>query len=408
VGSPGNRTLLVISPWDRLWSLGGGAGVSDEYHFIDGFTRAGYDIHFLMPESDEPVRHDFPRLHLHTFPNFFASMHEFPTAVKRLTWMPLFSAMTVPRALRLARETGADAVLCLSYYATLAGWACARRFGIPSVGKLFGVMDLVHTEWPALKYHLKNAEQIAGMSVSQEAWIILDDGTRGDEVARARGIPPERIHFLPNGVNVEWQDRVVDRSAARVRFAIPPDAGVVLFLARLVASKRPAEVIRAAALVLERGPGDTMFVFAGDGPERGACEALARELGVSERIRFIGAVAHDDVPELMAASDLFVSTSNLTNKALPTCEALVCGLPVVAYDVGDTAAVVRPGETGALVGNGDTAGLADAISDLLTDSAARTRLAQAARRVAGQSFTGWDERVAMELEIFDHLIRDRA
>jgi glycosyltransferase involved in cell wall biosynthesis len=321
--------------------------------------------------------------------------------------MPLFQLLVVPRSLRLARHLSADAVLGLSYYSTMATRMCARRLGIPSVAKLFGVMDLVHTEWPALKYWFKNFEQIAGMSFPQDAWIILNDGTRGDEVARSRGIPEDRIHFLPNGVNLEWQERQFDRGAARKSYGLPDDADVVLFLARLVESKRPQEVVYAAEKIVSRVPRETTFLFAGDGEERARCEALARELGIADHVRFLGVVPHDDIPQIMAASDLFVSTSRLTNMALPTCEALICGVPVVAYDVGDTASLVRAGETGALVPDGDTGALADAIAGMLADREELARMSQAAAGRASESLTGWDDRVAMELEIFEGLIEGK-
>jgi len=395
-----------------MWSLGGGAGVSDEYHFIDGFTRAGYEIHLLLPEADEneddgggrAAFDDFEGVHLHTYPNFFASMRDFPVAAKRLAWFPLFNAMVVPRALRLARDARPDAVLGLSYYAAAAAWACRRR-GLPSCVKLFGVMDLVHTEWSATRYWFKNIEQLVALKFPQDAWIILDDGTRGDEIARARGIPERLIHFLPNGVDLDWQGRSVDRAAARARLGVPEGAPVVLFLARMVASKRPEELVQAMPDVADRGGGNAVFVFAGDGPERARCEALARALGVLERSRFVGTVAHDDVPALMAAADVFVSTSRLTNMALPTCEALVCGVPVVAYDVGDTAKVVRTGETGVLVPDGDHEALAAGVAGVLADAAARERMSRRAAVLAQEVLTGWDERIAMELEIIEGLIR---
>jgi glycosyltransferase involved in cell wall biosynthesis len=397
-----------------MWSLGGGAGVSDLYRFFDGLARAGYELHMLLPEADESEEplHDgraafdtIDGLHLYRFPNFFASMQEFPVAARRLAWLPLFQLLVVPRALRLARELRPDAVIGLSHYSTASAWACRRR-GVPSCVKLFGVMDLVHTEWPRLRYWFKNFEQLSALAFPQDAWIVLDDGTRGGEIVRSRGVPPERIHFLPNGVNLEWAHRPHDRAAARDRFALPRGRGVVLFLARLVASKRPQELIRAIAPATEAGARDALFVFAGDGPERASCQALAAQLGVDGRVRFLGPVAHGDVPELMAASDVFVSTSSLTNMALPTCEALVCGVPVVAYDVGDTASVVRTGETGVLVRDGDAAALGAGIAHVLGDPDARARMSAGAAALAQEVLTGWDDRIAMELGVIDALIRN--
>ncbi len=395
---PDRACILVVSPWETVWSLGRddvAAGVSDDDRFIDGFIRAGYQLHFLRPRS---AKRD-PRVTTHFYPNFFRLTRWLPTPFKRPLWPLLFHVLVAPRALSLAKSLGADLVLGHSHYSTFATWLCARRLGVRSAVKLFGVMDLVHTEWPPLKYWFKNVEQLLALEFPQDAWIVLDDGTRGDRILRGRGIPWGRIHFLPNGLNMEWMDAKVDRSAARAKFELPSDGPVVLFLARLVESKRPLDLLHAAARV----EAPARFVFAGDGSQRRACEQAARELRLTERTHFLGTVAHDDVPTLMAAADVFVSTSTLTNRALPTCEAMICGVPVIAYDTGDTTTVVRDEATGLVVKDGDVDALAAAIGRLLGDEQRRARLAEAARRLAQEKFVSWDRRIRDEMTIVDEL-----
>jgi glycosyltransferase involved in cell wall biosynthesis len=386
-----------------VWSLGRDddvkAGVSDDDRFIDGFTRAGWELHFLRPRSH---RTD-PRVVTHAYPNFFRATRDLPVASRRALWPGLFNSMVVPRAVALARELAPDVVMGHSHYATLATWWCRRITGAPAVTKLFGVMDLVHTEWPAARYLTKNFEQLVALRYPQDAWIVLDDGTRGGDVLRGRGIPDDRIHFLPNGLNLEWMERREDRAAARAKYHLPPNAPVVLFLARLVESKRPLDALAAVARVLRAHVPGTWLVIAGDGPLRDACERAARAEGVAEHVRLAGTVPHEDVPALMAASDVFVSTSTLTNRALPTCEAMICGVPVVAYDSGDTTTVVRDGETGEVVPDGDVDALAAAIAGLLRDAPRRERLAATARALARDTFVSWDRRIAMELAIIDGL-----
>lgn len=399
--------ILVVSPWESVWSLGGEskAGVSDDDRFIDGFTRAGYELHFLRPRPSEP-QHDDPRVHTHFYPNFFRATRSLPTWLRRPLWPWLFETVAAPRAFRLARELCPDVVIGHSHYTTRTTNRCRRRLGIPSVVKLFGVMDLVHTEWSRAKYAFKNLEQIVALAYPQDAWIILDDGTRGGEILRAQGIPADRIHFLPNGLDVEWADAAIDRADARARLGLPAHGRVVLFLARLVASKRPRDFIRAATRVLSGRRDGVVFALVGDGDERAACERAAREAGLADRVRFLGTVPHDEVPRVMAASDLFVSTSTHTNRALPTCEAMLCGVPVVVYDTGDTTTVVRDGEAGRVVADGDVDALATAIAHLLDDEAERLRLSANARRVARESFTSWPKRIQMEIEIIERLRSD--
>ncbi len=396
------RRLLIVSPWESVWSLGGKAGVSDDDHFIDVFTRAGYELHFLRPQPSQPI--DDPRVHTHLYPNFFRATRTFPTWLRRPLWPSLFQRIVTPRALRLARELRPDVVIGHSHYTTVVTRACRRELKIPCVVKLFGVMDLVHTEWGGLKYTFKNFEQLAALRYQQDAWIVLDDGTRGGDILRSRGIPAERIHFLPNGLDVEWANLTIDRAAARASLGLPSDKKVVLFLARLVASKRPMDFLRAASRVLDN-QNDVVFVVVGDGDERVSCENFVHHINLGSHIKFLGTVAHDDIPRVMAASDLFVSTSTLTNRALPTCEAMLCGVPVIVYDTGDTTTVVRDGETGVVVENGDIDALAGAITRLLGDEALRARLATNARQLARTTFTSWEQRIQMEMTIIEGLIR---
>lgn len=398
--------ILVISPWETVWSLGTEsgvrAGVSDDDRFIEGFTRAGYELHFLRPHSV----HTDTRVVTHTYPNFFHETAGYPTAARRALWPALFNLHVVSRATALARSLAPVVVMGHSHYSTFATWRCRRATGVPSVVKLFGVMDLVHTEWSNARYYTKNFEQLVALKYDQDAWIVLDDGTRGGDVLRAHGIPAERVHFLPNGLDLDWMNRTEDRVASRARFSLPAGARVVLFLARLVDSKRPLDAVASFARAAGADK-DAHLVIAGDGPLRGACERAAREAGVAERVHFAGIIPHDDVPALLAACDLFVSTSALTNRALPTCEAMMCGVPVLVYDTGDTATVVRHGESGWLVSDGDVDALAAGMTQLLGDGAVRERLAEGGRRVARDTFTSWERRLALELAVIEMVARKK-
>jgi glycosyltransferase involved in cell wall biosynthesis len=224
----------------------------------------------------------------------------------------------------------------------------------------------------------------------------------------SRGVPPDKIHFLPNGLNVEWRELKFDRSEARFRYGMKDAAVVVLFLARMVASKRPQDVVRAIARVHKNTEDEIQFVFAGQGPERESCEALAKRLGVDDIVSFLGAVPHAEVPAVMTAADLFVTTSDITNMSIPTCEALICGVPVVAYNVGATDKVVVDDETGVLVEDGNFNRLADALAALINDRKKRNRLGQSARKFSRDNFTGWNDRIKMEMGIIERLIAERS
>src|SRR5205823_5713868 len=115
-------------------------------------------------------------------------------------------------------------------------------------------------------------------------------------------------------------------------------------------------------------------LFAGDGPLRPELEALARQLGIETRVRFLG-IRHD-VPDLLQAADVFVLTSVSEAASLTLLEALAAGRPAVVTAVGGNPEIVRDGREGLLVGRGDVRGVAEAVLKILDDPGLAARLGE--------------------------------
>ncbi len=142
----------------------------------------------------------------------------------------------------------------------------------------------------------------------------------------------------------------------------------------------------------------TSFVIAGDGPDRGALEARARDLGVDGRTRFLGSVSRDVVLRLFRAADATVLSSSWENLPHTVLEALAVGSPVIATAVGGVPEVVRDGENGLLVPPNDADALSASIRRLLEDDELRRRLADAAPgSVAGYTEEAVFSRIEAEL-----------
>ena len=142
----------------------------------------------------------------------------------------------------------------------------------------------------------------------------------------AWGIPPAKIDVIPNGVDLErFAFRVERRAAARQAIGCGDDDLVVGAVGRLVASKGYELITRGFSTL----PDHARLVIVGDGPERAAITDLARNLGVDDRVRFLG--ERLDIDHLLAGFDLFVSASERGEETfgLATVEALASGLPIV-------------------------------------------------------------------------------
>ena len=137
---------------------------------------------------------------------------------------------------------------------------------------------------------------------------------------------------------------------------------------------------------LKRLSSDLSFecLLVGDGPERPAMEVMAANLGLSNRVRFLG--YRDDVPSLLRQCDLFVLPSLWEPFGIAMVEAMVLGVPVVACCAGGVPEIITDGETGVLVTPGSPLALAEGICRVLSDQVFAARLAAQARKIAEGRF----------------------
>jgi glycosyltransferase involved in cell wall biosynthesis len=198
------------------------------------------------------------------------------------------------------------------------------------------------------------------------------------------GLPPEKVALIYNGVDTEKFAPRPDREAERASRGWPGEAFVVGHTGTMVAHKGQPQVLRACAAAAA-ATADLRVVLLGDGPDRGALVALARELGLEGRVVMPGFEA--DVPRVLGCLDAYLHFSReregCSNAIL---EAMACGLPVVATDVGGNRELVEDGVTGFLVGEEDVAAAGAALRRLAVDRELRTRLGQAARSAAERQF----------------------
>ena len=189
------------------------------------------------------------------------------------------------------------------------------------------------------------------------------------------GSKPCPIEVIPNFVDTE----LFHPGAAHKQDGDPPSA---VHVSNFRPVKRVPWLLRAFELATRGTRAELTLV--GDGPDSSACRALAHELRIHERVRFLG--ERDAMPELLAPADVFVLTSSEESFGLSALEAMSCGTPVVATNVGGVSEVVDDGVTGLLAPVDDIEGFAAKLALVLFDEQRAETMGIAARKVAEERF----------------------
>jgi glycosyltransferase involved in cell wall biosynthesis len=201
----------------------------------------------------------------------------------------------------------------------------------------------------------------------------------------AGGVAPEKVSLIHDAVDV----RDVEPLAVRPRVRSALEAGendiVLLVLATLVRRKGLDVLLEALARTRAWTREKNLVLWiAGDGPERCALESQAEELGLSQRVRFLGQRA--DAHDLLAASDIFVLPSRREGLGVAALEAMAARRPIVASRVGGLGEAVVDGRTGILVPPEDPDALARALDRLAADPELRRRLGEAGPARVSEGF----------------------
>ena len=192
-------------------------------------------------------------------------------------------------------------------------------------------------------------------------------------------LPPSRVTVIPNGVDAQAFQGVNQASArAQVRqeLEIPESSIVLISVGNLSQEKGYADLLSFLGDLSPNGI-ENHLVLVGEGPLREPLQQQARQLGLADRVHFLG--RRSDVPQLLSGSDLFVLPSKTEGMPAVLIEAGLAGLPSVAFNVGGVAEVVDHGVSGLLAAPGDQAGFSQALAWLCRDQGQRTLMGAAAR-----------------------------
>ncbi len=251
--------------------------------------------------------------------------------------------------------------------------------GVPVIVTPHGPTDIMREEQirrnPSLEKRLaKGLHTAAGISAISHHIQT--------EILSIGGIADEKVRVIPNGVNLEDYTKVE---------AIQLDFPYILAMGRMVPQKGFDHLIHAFEKVARRTP-DLRLLFAGEGVNRRDYEQLVNNLGLQDRIQFLGLVQGSRKISFLKGAEFFVCPSRFEPFGIVVLEALASGVPVIAHRVGGIIDIIEEGEQGLLVDPDSSEDLAESILALHADVERRRGMGQAALlKARGYDWTSINE-----------------
>jgi glycosyltransferase involved in cell wall biosynthesis len=272
------------------------------------------------------------------------------------------------RLTRLFRNRQAAAVVTVGagdkmFWGRLAAW----RAGVPVV------LSAIHsTGWPDVIGRMNRM-----LTPITDGFIGVADA-HGRYLVEREGFPAAKVNVIPNGVDCDRFHPSVDGSQIRRELGIGERTPVAGIVAALRPEKNHALLLDAFAAVRQSVP-DARLLVVGDGPERPALESQLARLGLQDAVHLLG--TRGDIPQLLAAMDVFVLTSRMEANPVSILEAMATGKPVVAPRVGSIPQSVLDGETGYLSEPNDSSSTANRLTDFFLHPSRARAFGAAGRRL---------------------------
>jgi len=252
----------------------------------------------------------------------------------------------------------------------------SRGRRLPFVTTLHGtditLVGLDRSYLPITKYAIQESDGVTSISKYLKEKTIEDFGvTRGIEVVE---------NFVNCDVYMPIKD-LKKRAVARKKLGNPNEA-ILMHLSNFRPVKRLLDVVRIFARVVREVP--ARLVLIGDGPDRSAAEWLATDLGIHEKVHFLG--KQERVNELLPLADILLMPSELESFGLAALEAMACKVPSIATRVGGVPELIDDGVTGLLYEVGDVDGMSQGVLELLKDRERLDAMRNAGRETARTRF----------------------
>lgn len=343
----------------RNMEFGGAQVVVNQ--LINGLDRDKYNVGLCILTREDNSLLDEP--------------YKLPVKIHKLNKRSKFDLGLLFKLKRLLIYERTDIVHTHGWTADVWSRLAARMAKVPVI------ISHSHTNQPGIKRSLIFWNKI--MAGFTDHFITVGEANR-KVLTELIKIPPEKITIIRNVVDYERFNIKTDTAAKKRELGLEPDSKIISIIGRLHQAKGHEYFLEAAGIVTGRIPA-VEFLIAGAGELEKDLRRKSRELGIEDKTHFLG--GRKDIPEILAVTDVYVSSSLFEGLPLTLLEAMAAGKAIAATDIEGCRELIANGQSGFLTPPEDVRSQADIIIKLLENSDLRRQLGENARSIVQRGYT---------------------
>jgi len=281
------------------------------------------------------------------------------------------------RLVKILRREGPQILTTFMYHANLLGRLGGKIAGVPII------ISSIRNE----NFGGPTRDKIMRLTDWMADVTVINSRLAGETVVKRGVVPPKKLRVIPNGLEIDkfsWtlEQRLNARKALEINST---KTFLWIAIGRLEKQKDYSNLLEAFSIVLREKP-DTFLFIVGQGPLENKLKKLAEELGINQKVSFLG--LRRDIPDLLAAADALVLSSAWEGLPNVVMEAMAASKPIVATSVGGVPELILEGKTGYLVPPKDPKALAQAMLKLMDlPESARETMGQLGRKYIEESYS---------------------
>jgi N-acetyl-alpha-D-glucosaminyl L-malate synthase BshA len=312
---------IAILLWRFLPRYIGGAEIAT-YNIAKYLAKRGHEVHIITSSESGILNQEQQNFYIHTIKR---------GKVRFIRFLPFLI-----RILAVLRKIKPDIIHAQTIGMGIVGFLAKKFFKIPYI--VYGRGSEVYLSWP-----LKN--QVSKLVFRHaDAVIALTE----DMKKLLQRFCNREVYVIPNGIELDRFSNLPKKEEVLSKIGIDKQENVIIFVGRLCYVKGVKYLIQAMNIITKENRKVKLLII-GDGEERQNLENFVKELNLENNVIFLGNFHNEKIPEYMSASDIFVLPSLSEGFPVVILEAMACGLPIVATNVGGIPYIIKERENGFLV-----------------------------------------------------------